>query len=610
MEDKERQNTQEVQEDMSYTSEEIRAAMERNGVAPERIRDAMGKLLPEEYQKKLIHSAAISSGRNEEELPIEEAVVLLQLNSPTPEISKILDSVSKQAAADFFEAVPEEQIKALTVDLVTGKLAPEIMDALDKVEPYKITRKHGVPDIQEVQKAIGDISDLLKEATGPATNVLRVAIDAIGEQLRQLSEVFRTLQEQTPPEVLERMEAWDDDIKILLPFIEQEIQDRKEDPRCKDLNAIKLIAEQVSADGVPETDLALEILLSARSRRATEDFITREIRQAIEDPAIKPKKYVSPNDALTNKLYSGALAINAGAFDLPLINERNITAYTIITDDRDENGEPTGLTGRARCVEDAIVSIWEEAETRHVPPVFTAKSIYRAMPGGGSKPTPEREKEIEEAVETLWTQFDEVDYTDYARTKNIIEEGKGLKFKEHRLNLRECTITHRNGGTESKGWLILSEPLGLRTGKLTGQIVRVPYKYLTIHETDKGKVLPAVISMGAERQAITAYLVRRIETMRKDEDNANEKKRNYDRTRAGKDNPKEVRDFRNPKVPRTILFDTIYENAGIEAASKQNAAKYRQFVLDVLEYYKLTGYIRDYRKQTKGRAIPGVEITI
>lgn len=460
-------------------------------------------------------------------------------------------------------------------------------------------------EVQEVSKSEGitlnDFVMLMRAAAANLSGIINIISQS--EEVQNFNRFAGAIREyaQQHREELEKQVQMLDEMEAVMPAIVEQMKERKDDPRFPDLELDGLMAF-VNHDGTPGADLAAEILESAMAQ-------LRALQQIVEDPAIKPSRYVMPNDAMTNKLYS-APVINAGAFDLVLANEPEITAYTIITDERDNTGDVIRVTGQDRCIEEAILSIWEEAAKRKVSPVITAKSIYRAMPGGGSKPTEQREKEIEARIEALWSQFDYSDQTDYARKSGLIPKDGQLIFKEHRLNLRECQVRYKNGGKVSRGWLILSEPLALQTAKLKGQIMRVPYKYLEIHETENGKLLPAVISMGAERQGITAYLLRRIETMKYDERKAEEKKRSYDRTKASHSKPKGIEAFRDPRRPRVILFDTLFENAGVETPNKQTAGRYRKFVLDVLEYYKVTGYIKDYKQQTKGRNITGVELTV
>ncbi len=67
---------------------------------------------------------------------------------------------------------------------------------------------------------------------------------------------------------------------------------------------------------------------------------------------------------------------------------------------------------------------------------------------------------------------------------------------------------------------------------------------------------------------------------------------------------------KKPILKDTILFDTLFKETGQDTANKVETKRNREFCFEVLDYWKATGHIADYEKQTKGRSITGVKIIL
>ena len=107
---------------------------------------------------------------------------------------------------------------------------------------------------------------------------------------------------------------------------------------------------------------------------------------------------------------------------------------------------------------------------------------------------------------------------------------------------------------------------------------------------------------------MTGYIVRRLAVMEYDHNRAKENKRKYDakRKRDASLEEKPLAAFREQSD--TILFDTLFTEAGVATANRDRTMDNRNFCFDVLDYQKAIGAIKDYKTQKKGRSITGVKV--
>jgi hypothetical protein len=128
-------------------------------------------------------------------------------------------------------------------------------------------------------------------------------------------------------------------------------------------------------------------------------------RQALPMPQLPqlPKRHVSPNNKLINKMSDSFDVINAGGVSLQVINDRKITSYVMVTDPTAPNNAPSRLNLFEREVLDAVCSIFKQAETEGLELIATSPvQISKAMPGGVEKPSPAKVEQIIAAVDKLW----------------------------------------------------------------------------------------------------------------------------------------------------------------------------------------------------------------
>lgn len=331
---------------------------------------------------------------------------------------------------------------------------------------------------------------------------------------------------------------------------------------------------------------------------------------------IRPTAHTMPNNALMNTLQQKP-AINAGAFDMVVSNakgkRKEITAYTMIEFDPGETGikiTDAKLSEYERQVSDAVVSLWVEAIKEELPAVFTPDMIYRAMPGGGDKASPQQRGAITKTIEKFRRLHITVDATDEMRKRGIIGDDETFTVDDYYLSATRARHTVKNGGQTVNAYRINTEPIMLTYCKMTGQLLTVPVKCIELKKVKGGKASLEPIKMNADRQAMAGYIIRRIKVMQHDEAAAKERKRSYDRRRAKnkelEEKPMEA--FREQS--RVILFDTLFKDAGLEGQSRDKAMDNRDFCFQVLDYETAIDFIKGYNKQTKGRSIAGIEILL
>lgn len=301
--------------------------------------------------------------------------------------------------------------------------------------------------------------------------------------------------------------------------------------------------------------------------------------------AITPNYHVMPNNKLMNVMQEPSF-INGGAFDLVVSNasgrRKEITSYTMIeyNGDDDTNITPVNLTEYERQVSDAIVSLWEQARADNVPPIFTADMIYRAMPGGGDRATPQQRGSITKAIDHFRQLHIYVDATEELQKRGKIQPGETFVIDDYYLSATRAEYKTKNGRKKVTAYKINNEPIMLNYAKQTGQILSVPAKYIEIKDNTG-----VTIMMSADRQAITGYLLRQIAWIKYD--------RNHKRS--------------NPRSD-VISFETLFIDVGIDTTSRTITNRHRDFIFEVLDYEKTVGNISGYTKQIKGRTITGVKI--
>ena len=435
----------------------------------------------------------------------------------------------------------------------------------------------------------------------------------------------------------------------LAPYIEAEADahpekygENAEEPASAD-ELIRAAARRARADGkdIPplkvEEPEQLEIEMTLPAQAETVEVEVAEAPETTKEetpaaliekikkmPVLNPQAHIMPNNVLMNAMQQSG-AFNAGELALPVIpakgRQKEISAYTIISYKPDETG--TGetsititdpkLTEYERNVSNAIISLWVEAEKLGVEPVFTTDTIYRAMPGGGETASPQQKSAITKAFEKFRRTKMYIDATDELRKRGVITEREKFTLDDYYFTAKRAQRTSKHSGQSVIAYQMTSKPVILQYAEMTGQILSVPAKHLTIKKIDKGgRTSTELVTMNADRQAITGYMMRRIAVMKHDLEAARDRLKSYERKR--KQNPeqelpqKPLEAFRQQS--NVILFDTLFSATDTATSNDVQAKRNRDFCFDVLEYWKATGFIKGYSKQSKGRKITGIVIEI
>jgi hypothetical protein len=305
---------------------------------------------------------------------------------------------------------------------------------------------------------------------------------------------------------------------------------------------------------------------------------------------IRPTAHTMPNNALMNTLQQKP-AINAGAFDMVVANakgrRKEITAYTMIEFDPGETSikiTDAHLSEYERQVSDAVISLWIEAVKEKLPPIFTPDMIFRAMPGGSDSASPQQKGAITKTIEKFRRLYITVDATEEMRKRGVIGSNATFKLDNFYLSATHAEYKVKNGGQTVNAYKIDTEPIILTYCNMTKQLLTVPAKYLAVEKVKKGRASGELVTMTADRQAMTGYMLRRIAVMKHDRKNKVQTQSNV------------------------ILFDTLFSETGTKTDNRKQTMINRNFCFDVLDYWKVSGFIKGYTKQEKGRSITGIVI--
>lgn len=220
-----------------------------------------------------------------------------------------------------------------------------------------------------------------------------------------------------------------------------------------------------------------------------------------------------------------------------------------------------------RSVSDAYFSIVQAAEKKHKRPMFTLEDLHAVMPGSSDHPSEAQKEDMKTALSTLQNMDTTID-----ASKELEKRGyKGSAIiHEKFLSFRRITMKPANGRT-TEVYIPLSKPPLLEYAEKSGQIGSVKLKYFKIQEVINGKPNGNAIRMNKPRQAMTAYIIRRIAEMK-----------------------------RSKALSRKILFSTLYKQTGLTEDDPAQKKRHRDFIREMLDYERAVGFISDYQLITKG----------
>lgn len=476
-----------------------------------------------------------------------------------------------------------------------------------------------IPQAIENMRALGDTAAEMRDF---ALSIVKGITDFIHSEtyqtIKESISLIGTFLEQHQEEIgtLANLAAETQD---LAPFLSIELEEMKNDPAYAGYTLHDLFERGFDADGNP-TDSPFKQLIERAIKRkadfdAAEGAITEIEQAAAELPKLQslvPVQHTMPNNTLMNDLAgaTGKQPINAGAYDMTVIpakkRQKEITTF-VMADYEPEKGIVSNLSEYERDVSDAIMSIWEQAKREGKPAAFTTDSLYRAMPGRGERASPQQKGAITKAAEKFLHLWLDIDATEELRKRGIIGDGDTYHVKDYYLRAQEH-VYKAKGGQPVRAWLITGEPLILNYAKMTGQLLTVPAQYLAIEKVKQGKISGELLTMNAQRQAMTSYMLRRIAVMKHDLKRAKDAMRNHERRRKKDSNLEYLPLSAFREQSDTILFDSLFKATGAENNSRELMRRNRDFCFSVLDYWKATGYIKNYSQQIKGRNITGIVI--
>lgn len=455
-------------------------------------------------------------------------------------------------------------------------------------------------------------TEAAKDMVKALQNMARAAQTQVEDALRPLVETYRAITEvlnsdailsfkytlQRMREALEANRAslegyvrLSEELQDLSPYMLEELQEERYHDLIRGESIPELldfINNGFDENGTPTGPIYQELLERAKARKKQIEE-AEELQTQIEQAAdllesLRPSAHTMANNALINKMQE-AEAINAGPFDLLVSSgtkrRKELTAYTMINYE-EESGIQLKLSEYERQVSDAIISLWIEAKAQKLPAIISPDMVYRAMPGGGEKASPQQKGAIVRTIEKFRRLHITIDATEEMRKRGIIGERQRFKLDDFFLSAFHAEITAKNGGQAVSAYRINTEPLIYTYSKATKQLLTVKAEVLDIRKVKKGTATTELLPMNADRQAMTGYLMRRIEVMR-----------------------------HNPTTQSpVILFRTLFNETGQDTTNKVTNRRNREFCFNVLDYWKAIGHIKDYKVQTQGNTIRGIQIVL
>ena len=284
--------------------------------------------------------------------------------------------------------------------------------------------------------------------------------------------------------------------------------------------------------------------------------------------SIIPETFYITNNKLSNEITKDF--VNKGQIELVVMKSRkkgDVTTYNSLTYD-DENIKITGryeFTAYDRAIHNAVCSLYVAGND-----IVTPAMVYRTMNG-----MTETEYVSSQAIEAVKNSLDKsrflrlrINFTEEAKARNINVD----RAEIDNYLLPAKVITVEAGGNRIDAYKIYETPALYKYAQYTKQIISIPLELLDTKEATRNteEIIP-----------IKEYLIRRIEIMR------------HDRTMSNK-----------------ILYDTIFEEAGIGQINRDKSYDLRKGIKAILNLWKNQNYIKDFQEYKQGNSIKGIKIFI
>lgn len=443
----------------------------------------------------------------------------------------------------------------------------------------------------------------IKTMDEKASSVIRSFVQS--ENLHKATELFSDfydwLSDYSDKDFFEFLRFADflENFEVLYPFAQQEIYSLEKMRHAKSITFEEFLSDRDPKTGQPIQSILERCIERVQSSQRISEKRLFELQLLSQKvPILKsilPTHYVMPNNPIANSLAGRkpkegnelTPIVNAGAFDLPVLNsgqKNEVTAYTMVTFEPDSNVTMTGkpFTQYDRCILNSVISLWEAGNT-----AVTPEMIWRAMSNksDSERISPQQQGAITKSLEKMRYIHVFADLTEEMRKRKVMIDGEPIEqFQIDNFLLLMDKIKVSAGGTTKVAYHIVKEPIMLTYSKMTGQLLTVKSKLLDIKKIKGGKISSETIPTTENRQPIKEYLLQRIEVMK------------YNRRN------------RHRKQSNRILFDSLYRNTGSTTTNRIELKRIREYAFQVLDYWKASRYITDYKLVTEGRKINGIDI--
>ncbi len=198
---------------------------------------------------------------------------------------------------------------------------------------------------------------------------------------------------------------------------------------------------------------------------------------------------------------------------------------------------------------------------------MTERQIYEAMSG---KPAWEEQalKKLKKSLQKMMVSLLNMDWTQHAILKGVLENGDKFKTQEPVLPARIVNISIR--GQEAEGIQLFTKPALLTYACAVGQITSTPKE-----------VLQTPTSNTDDNIVMKNYLIRYIEHCKK-----------------------------NKNWNRTLLFEKIYNDCNFDQSNKTTLKRRRDTIFKMLDYWNELKYIKQYSIKKKGNKYHAIEFDI
>lgn len=543
-------------------------------------------------------------------------------------------------------------------DKIWEKIGPDLIDpeGIDTAWPElrnKLFRLTCLKTSQTIENTLKTLASPPKELTAAFDNISKTAATAgktIQEAAEHLLRPASSIVQDWQPVITHALERAEEIAKITM-----QLREFLDSPEAQKMiarwNVLKpyyheLREEKPRPDGIPLEEYEHSIMQEAEARaradgkwpvteileldlqRFTEGKkespaeLTTELEQETEllpstISTIIAQRLVIPINKIANEMQSISLEdIEQGILHELIIANKGkpteVATNLLVTVDPDKvkslSGKPVSRFDRA--VHNVACSVWWQSQRDGTVPVITAQSIYQTWKQGTTeeKPSPQRLASITKSLEKQRVMQLVIDATDEARLKKMTDENgeklRSWEISDNMLSLRKHKII-TNRGKVINGYIIKSEPVLMEYARRTKQLASVPARMMAVTD-EHGTLIPLTDG----RISMLDYLCQRFAIMKRDEHAAAEAFQKYQERRAKSPElpMKNLSDFR--KQSRTILFNTLFKETEQESTSREIQRRNRDYVLDVLAYWRTSGDIRGFELQKEKKAITGVTLIL